>query len=164
MHSSSQLTHASCFHNSRPFHRTSPSPSTAIRPLQYFYSNSFTGPLPTELGQLTVMTSGFLFGSNQLCGDDVPTQVQALSGRVTSYWQVTTGNSFGTLCGWQDYMADEDDEPEPAQKRPAAKVAKRPAATAAKAVDSEDEEEDEGEDEENDDEEDEPEPAKKACS
>ena len=43
--------------------------------------------------------------SNQLC-DDVPTQVQALSSSVTSGWQVTTGNSFGTICGWQSDMAD----------------------------------------------------------
>ena len=51
------------------------------------------------------MTQEFRFYSNQLC-DDVPTQVQALSSGVTSYWMVTTGNSFGTICGWQSDMAD----------------------------------------------------------
>ena len=45
------------------------------------------------------------FYSNKFCGSDVPTQVQALSSGV-SYWQVTTGNSFGTICGWQSDMAD----------------------------------------------------------
>ena len=45
------------------------------------------------------------FHSNKLC-DDVPTQVQALSSSVITGWQVTTGNSFGTICGWQSYMAD----------------------------------------------------------
>ena len=42
--------------------------------------------------------------TNKFC-DDVPTQVQALSSSVSN-WQVTTGNSFGTICGWQSYMAD----------------------------------------------------------
>ena len=37
----------------------------------------------------------------------MPTQVQALSSGVSdSGWQVTTGNSFGTICGWQSDMAD----------------------------------------------------------
>ena len=61
--------------------------------------------MPTELGNLNRMESRFRFDSNQLCSD-VPTQVQALSSGVTSYWQVTTGNSFGTICGWQSDMAD----------------------------------------------------------
>ena len=71
----------------------------------------FTGPLPTELGRMTLFVghsewwAGFHFYSNQLC-DDVPTQVQALSSSVTTGWQVTTDNSFGTVCGWQSYMAD----------------------------------------------------------
>ena len=43
--------------------------------------------------------------SNKFC-DNVPTQVQALSSGVTSNWEVTTGNSFGTICGWQSYMTD----------------------------------------------------------
>ena len=43
--------------------------------------------------------------TNHFC-EDVPTQVQALSSGVTTGWQVTTGNSFGTICGWQSYMAD----------------------------------------------------------
>ena len=42
--------------------------------------------------------------SNKFCSD-VPTQVQALSSGVAN-WYVTTGNSFGTVCGWQSYMAD----------------------------------------------------------
>ena len=66
--------------------------------------NEITGTMPTELGNLN-QTESFQFYSNRLCGDDVPTQVQALSSGVSS-WQVTTGNSFGTLCGWQSYMAD----------------------------------------------------------
>ena len=78
---------------------------TLSSPPQYFYLNSFTGILPTELGNMDQMTSYFRFYSNQLC-NDVPTQVQALSSGVTSNWQVTTGNSFGTLCGWQSYMSD----------------------------------------------------------
>ena len=45
------------------------------------------------------MTSIFYLDSNNLC-DEVPTQVQALSSSVTTGWQVTTGNSFGTMCGW----------------------------------------------------------------
>ena len=78
---------------------------TLSSPPQTFYSNSFSGRIPTELGRLDQMTAGFEFYSNKLC-DDVPTQVQALSSGVTSYWQVTTGNSFGTICGWQSDMAD----------------------------------------------------------
>ena len=74
-------------------------------PSQEFQSNGFTGPLPTELGWLNQMTEIFRFHSNKLCSD-VPTQVQALSSGVTSNWQVTTGNSFGTICGWQSDMAD----------------------------------------------------------
>ena len=74
-------------------------------PPQSIASNSFTGRMPTELGRLNQMTASFVFVSNKLC-NDVPTQVQALSSSVTSYWEVTTGNSFGTLCGWQSDMAD----------------------------------------------------------
>ena len=51
------------------------------------------------------MNSGFMLYSNKLCSD-VPAEVQALSSGVTSYWQVTSDNSFGTICGWQSYMAD----------------------------------------------------------
>ena len=80
-------------------HHTLPSPP------QTFQFNSFNGPAPTELGRLDQMTEYFWFHSNKLC-DDVPTQVQALSSGVTSNWQVTTGNSFGTICGWQSGMAD----------------------------------------------------------
>ena len=72
---------------------------------QDLWWNSFTGPLPTELGRLNQLAGSFRFKSNKLC-DDVPTEVQALSSGVTSDWQVTTGNSFGTLCGWQSYMSD----------------------------------------------------------
>ena len=61
--------------------------------------------MPTELGRLAQLITGFYFHSNQLFSD-VPTQVQALSSGVTSGWKVTTGNSFGTVCGWQSYMAD----------------------------------------------------------
>ena len=32
----------------------------------------------------------------------MPTEVQALSSGVTSYWQVTTGNSIGTMCEFVD--------------------------------------------------------------
>ena len=35
-----------------------------------------------------------------------PPLPQALSSGVTAGWQVTTGNSIGTICGWQDYMVD----------------------------------------------------------
>ena len=42
--------------------------------------------------------------SNKICSD-VPTEVQVLSSRVTNY-RVTTGNSIGTVCGWQSYMLD----------------------------------------------------------
>ena len=61
--------------------------------------------MPTELGRLNQVTKYFRFFANQLC-DDVPTQVQALSSGFSGGWQVTTGNSFGTICGWQSYMAD----------------------------------------------------------
>ena len=74
-------------------------------PPQELYSNSFSGAVPTQIGQLTQMEEGMYLSSNQFC-DDVPTQVQALSSGVTSGWAVTTGNSFGTICGWQSYMAD----------------------------------------------------------
>ena len=97
--SSQPFTHAGCTYDlTHDRHTLSPPP-------QDFQSNSFTGPCPTELGRLNQMTQGFRFFSNKLCSD-VPTQVQALSSGVTSYWQVTTGNSFGTICGWQSDMAD----------------------------------------------------------
>ena len=70
---------------------------TLSSPPQAFFSNSFTGRMPTELGSLDQMTANFRFYSNKLC-DDVPTQVQALSSGVDPGWQVTTGNSFGTPC------------------------------------------------------------------
>ena len=51
------------------------------------------------------MTEGFHLYSNKLCSA-VPTQVQALSSGISDYY-VTTGNSFGTVCGWDgSYMAD----------------------------------------------------------
>ena len=77
---------------------------TVSSPLQHCNSNSFTGRTPTELGRLNQVTAGFRLDTNKLC-DDVPTEVQALSSGV-SYWEVTTGNSFGTICGWQSDMAD----------------------------------------------------------
>ena len=52
------------------------------------------------------ITGLFQLYSNHLCSD-VPTQVQALSSGVTSYWAVTTDNSIGTVCGWDGtYMTD----------------------------------------------------------
>ena len=51
------------------------------------------------------MTATFTTHSNKFCSD-VPTQVQALSSSITGY-QVTTGNSIGTVCGWDgSYMTD----------------------------------------------------------
>ena len=35
----------------------------------------------------------------------LPLTTPAFAPRLDS-WQVTTGNSFGTICGWQSYMAD----------------------------------------------------------
>ena len=35
----------------------------------------------------------------------LPLTTPAFAPRLDS-WQVTTGNSFGTVCGWQSYMAD----------------------------------------------------------
>ena len=66
----------------------------------YLNSNSLSSSIPTQLGQLSEMTLAFRLDSNQLCSD-VPTEVQALSSGVTSGWAVTTGNSIGTVCGWQ---------------------------------------------------------------
>ena len=51
------------------------------------------------------MVGNFRLNNNSLCSD-LPTEVADLSNQVASYFQVTTGNSFGTVCGWQSYMAD----------------------------------------------------------
>ena len=59
--------------------------------------NSISGALPTELGRL-VSIEGFFFTENMLCSD-VPTQVAALAS-VANDFEVTEGNSFGTVCGW----------------------------------------------------------------
>lgn len=63
----------------------------------FLYSNELSQAIPTELGQLTAMTTYLWLKSNQLC-DDVPTEVAALSTQVTSGWQVATGNDLGTPC------------------------------------------------------------------
>ena len=62
--------------------------------------SSQTGVLPTQLGRLVAMTSKLQCYSNKLCSD-VPTEVQALSTNFVGGFAVTTGNSFGTVCGWQ---------------------------------------------------------------
>ena len=64
-----------------------------------------TGSVPKQLGQLTAITYDFDLSSNHLCSD-VPDEVQALSSGVES-WYMTTGNSIGTLCGWNASMSDE---------------------------------------------------------
>eukprot|EP00618_Florenciella_parvula_P025768 CAMPEP_0119498600 /NCGR_PEP_ID=MMETSP1344-20130328/21301_1 /TAXON_ID=236787 /ORGANISM="Florenciella parvula, Strain CCMP2471" /LENGTH=183 /DNA_ID=CAMNT_0007534497 /DNA_START=158 /DNA_END=706 /DNA_ORIENTATION=+ len=70
----------------------------------YLNKNSLTGALPTELGQLTGMSQDFYLSYNQLC-DDLPSEVEWFSSTVAG-WSVTTANSFGSCCGWQDYMGD----------------------------------------------------------
>ena len=73
-------------------------------------ANKLSSTVPTELGLLSSFVGGsssyegFAMKSNNLCSD-MPTEVQALS-RGVSGWYVTTGNSIGTVCGWQSYMAD----------------------------------------------------------
>mmetsp|Transcript_104912 Transcript_104912/g.302778 ORF Transcript_104912/g.302778 Transcript_104912/m.302778 type:complete len:431 (+) Transcript_104912:77-1369(+) len=54
-------------------------------------SNTFTGVIPTQLGRFTLLTYGMDLYSNNFCGD-VPTELQALSTSVTTYYRVTTGN------------------------------------------------------------------------
>ena len=44
------------------------------------------------------MTKYYRLDGNKLCSD-VPTEVQALSSNLSN-WGITTGNSFGTVCGW----------------------------------------------------------------
>ena len=56
--------------------------------------------IPTQLGLMTSMAASYALKSNKLCSD-VPDQVTAMSSSVTSYWQVATGNSIGTVCGWK---------------------------------------------------------------
>ena len=68
-------------------------------------SNSLSSTIPTQLGRWVKMATGFTLASNKLCSD-VPTEVSALSTNVGSNWYVTTGNSIGTVCGWQSYMLD----------------------------------------------------------
>ena len=60
--------------------------------------NSITGEIPTQLGLHTNLIE-INIASNKLC-NDVPSQVQALSSSATGQWQVTSGNSIGTVCGW----------------------------------------------------------------
>ena len=54
--------------------------------------------LQAQLGRLTGMTANFRVQQNDFCSD-VPTEVQALSSNLSN-WGITTGNSFGTVCGW----------------------------------------------------------------
>ena len=82
-----------------------PSYAPAPFPKRVFRQHNKWNLRPQELGALVEITSSFQLFSNKLCSD-VPTQVQALSSGVTSGWKVTTGNSIGTVCGWQSYMAD----------------------------------------------------------
>ena len=78
-----------------------------------------SGTIPSQLGALKNATSHFSLVSSGLCSD-IPTQVQALSvaGRAAagidglshpSEFDIITGNSIGTVCGWQSYM----DQPPP---------------------------------------------------
>ena len=64
---------------------------------RYFYLsyNELSSSIPTQLGQLINMETNFRLKENNLCSE-VPTEVQALSSSVPS-WQVTTGNSIGTV-------------------------------------------------------------------
>ena len=48
------------------------------------------------MGQLHKLETQVYLENNRLC-DDVPTEVQALSGNVES-WKITTSNSIGTPC------------------------------------------------------------------
>ena len=70
-----------------------------------------SGTIPSQLGALKNATSHFSLVSSGLCSD-IPTQVQALMGRFAAGsdglggFDIMAGNSIGTVCGWQDYMAD----------------------------------------------------------
>ena len=72
----------------------------------YLDTNQLSGSVPTELGALGLKTSAgayFFLDSNRLC-DSIPTEVAALSSSLyyassSTYWDIDTGNSFGTTCG-----------------------------------------------------------------
>ena len=70
------------------------------------FKNSLSSTIPWQLGfTLDQMTRSFLLYSNKLC-DDVPDAVSSYSNSFYSGWQVVTGNSIGTICGWESYMDD----------------------------------------------------------
>ena len=67
----------------------------------YLWDNELSSSIPTQLGQLINMEFNFWLKENNLCSE-VPTEVQALSISGSSYygepyWDVTTGNSIGTV-------------------------------------------------------------------
>mmetsp|Transcript_104920 Transcript_104920/g.302847 ORF Transcript_104920/g.302847 Transcript_104920/m.302847 type:complete len:313 (+) Transcript_104920:826-1764(+) len=62
-------------------------PSHHITPINL----PFCEVIPTQLGRFTLLTYGMDLYSNNFCGD-VPTELQALSTSVTTYYRVTTGN------------------------------------------------------------------------
>ena len=70
------------------------------------HSNSLTSTVPSYLGNLARLSAYFQLYSNMGLCDALPAQVQALSDTITTGWEVTAGNSLGTICGWQEYMAD----------------------------------------------------------
>ena len=51
-------------------------------PPQQLWDNRFTGPFPTELGQLDQMTVGFRFSSNSFTGP-LPTELGRLDQMTT---------------------------------------------------------------------------------
>jgi hypothetical protein len=63
----------------------------------YLHSNSLTGTIPSQLGRFTSVTTNLYLYSNMLCGD-VPPEVATLSAKVTSGWNVVTGNLLGKSC------------------------------------------------------------------
>mmetsp|Transcript_37298 Transcript_37298/g.100962 ORF Transcript_37298/g.100962 Transcript_37298/m.100962 type:complete len:220 (-) Transcript_37298:284-943(-) len=62
----------------------------------YISSCKMTGALPTEIGNMVKISTGFSVIKNDFC-EDLPTEVAVLSSQVTD-WTVTTGNQFGTAC------------------------------------------------------------------
>jgi hypothetical protein len=78
--------------------------ASETRPTFHTYVPICKSLQPAELGQLTGMSQDFYLSYNQLC-DDLPSEVEWFSSTVAG-WSVTTANSFGSYCGWQDYMGD----------------------------------------------------------
>lgn len=61
------------------------------------HSNSCSGPIPSELGKLSHPNGRFRLHSNHFCAA-VPSELVAISKEKDSGWQITTGNSIGTMC------------------------------------------------------------------